>query len=75
GNEGLWQRWSEYAKTGHGGNKQLKELCIADPLYARNFKFTVLQTLPSNVSNRDVINLENLYKQKLGTRAFGLNAN
>ncbi|EPT9254034.1 GIY-YIG nuclease family protein [Vibrio alginolyticus] len=75
GKEGLWQRWSEYAKTGHGSNKLLKELCIDDPLYAKNFKFTVLQSLPSNVSSKDVINLESLYKQKLGTRLFGLNAN
>lgn len=75
GKEGLWQRWGEYAQTGHGGNKLLKELCNDDPLYAKNFKFTVLQSLPSNVSSKDVIDLESLYKQKLGTRLFGLNAN
>lgn len=75
GKEGLWQRWCEYAKSGHGGNKLLKELCANDPNYKKNFKFTVLQPLPSNVSTKEVIDIENLYKKKLGTRVFGLNAN
>ena len=26
GDECIWQRWSEYAKNGHGGNIELKEL-------------------------------------------------
>jgi len=26
GEGGLWQRWSQYAATGHGGNKELREL-------------------------------------------------
>jgi len=26
GGIGIWQRWSEYAKNGHGGNKELREL-------------------------------------------------
>jgi hypothetical protein len=75
GKDGIWQRWSEYSKTGHGGNELLKELCLIDSQYYKNFQFTILQSLPSNLSNKDVIAVENLYKKKLGTKVFGLNKN
>jgi len=75
GREGIWQRWKEYAATGHGGNKLLKELCDGNENYYKKFHFSVLQTLPSNLTSKEVIAFENLYKQKLGTRSFGLNAN
>nr|WP_269780584.1 GIY-YIG nuclease family protein [Photobacterium carnosum] len=75
GKEGIWQRWSEYSKTGHGGNQLLKDLCLIDSQYYKNFQFTILQSLPSNLSNKDVIAVENLYKKKLGTKVFGLNKN
>ena len=75
GKEGIWQRWSEYSKTGHGGNELLKDLCLIDSQYYKNFQFTILQSLPSNLSNKDVIAVENLYKKKLGTKVFGLNKN
>jgi hypothetical protein len=75
GKEGIWQRWVEYSKTKHGGNKTLIELCNQDSNYQNNFKYTVLQSLPSNLNKRDVIKLENLYKSKFGTKAHGLNEN
>jgi len=75
GKDGIWQRWSEYSKTGHGGNELLKELCLIDTQYYKNFQFTILQSLPSNLSNKDVIAVESLYKKKLGTKVFGLNKN
>jgi len=75
GKLGIWQRWSEYAKNGHGGNKMLKNLCSKDRSYYKNFKFSILQTLPSNSTSKEVITIENLYKTKLGTKAFGLNMN
>lgn len=75
GKNGIWQRWSEYAKTGHGGNELLKKLCGSEEYYYRNFHFSVLQTLPSNLTTSEVVSFENLYKEKLGSRAFGLNMN
>lgn len=75
GKKGIWQRWSEYSKTGHGGNTLLKELCLIDNQYYKNFQFTILQSLPSNLSDKEVIAVENLYKKKLGTKVFGLNRN
>jgi hypothetical protein len=75
GSKGIWQRWSDYAKTKHGGNKTLIELCKNSENYQKNFQYTILQSLPSNLSNREVIKIENLYKEKFGTRAHGLNEN
>jgi len=74
GKKGILGRWKEYASTGHGGNELLKDILDADPTAAKHFQFTILQTLPKTLTNKEVINYENLYKQKLGTRAFGLNS-
>ena len=75
GKDGIWQRWCDYAANGHGDNKELKALHKADPLHHKYFKFSVLQTLPSNISQREIVKIEALYKQKLGSRAHGLNKN
>lgn len=75
GKEGIWQRWSEYAKTKHGGNKSLIELIEKDNNYQKNFQYTVLQNLPSNLNSKEVIRIENLYKIKFGSKTYGLNEN
>ena len=75
GKHGIWQRWSEYAATKHGGNRELVVLLENDQSYQRHFRYSVLQTLPSNITQREIVVLENLYKQKLGSRAHGLNCN
>jgi hypothetical protein len=76
GKEGIWGRWTEYAKTGgHGGNKQLIKLLDKDKEYNQNFRFSILETLPSNLTKEEVIVHEKQYKDKLGTRIFGLNSN
>lgn len=75
GGEGIWQRWASYIPNGHGNNKELKELINKDVAYKTNFKFSILQTLPSNLSSKEVIAFENLYKEKLGSKAYGLNQN
>lgn len=75
GERGIWQRWADYARNGHGGNQQLKVLCQTTKNYEKYFQFTLLQSVPSNTTEKEVIALESLYKQKLGTRVFGLNSN
>lgn len=69
GKGGIFARWTAYAKTGHAGNKLLKDL---DP---HQFEFSVLEISPSTMSADDVISRENRWKECLGTRAFGLNDN
>ena len=75
GQNGIWQRWSDYAVSGHGGNKELISLHSNEPDYYCHFRFSVLQTLPSNITQREIIAVEALYKEKFGSRAHGLNRN
>ena len=75
GNAGIWGRWEQYAKSGHGHNQQLMELLAKSPNHARNFRFSILRTLSKTLTSKEVIAKEALYKKKLGTRAFGLNSN
>jgi hypothetical protein len=72
---GILARWRTYAATKHGGNARLVDLLKEDPHRAEKFQFTVLRTLPTTLTAREVIEFERLYKRKLGSRAFGLNSN
>lgn len=74
---GILNRWTEYAKTGHGGNKRLVELLSKEGInYAeQNFQWTILETLPLNVTPKVAIDRETLYKEKFGTRDHGYNEN
>ena len=74
--KGIWGRWSEYAKTGHGGDVELKKCLESDPKYAeKNFQWCILETLPIKILQDQAIERESLYKRKLGTRIFGHNNN
>lgn len=73
GSEGIWQRWSDYARNPTGNNRELMRLLDTDPNYQRHFRYSVLQTLPSNINRPEIVAIENLYMQKLGSRAHGLN--
>ena len=75
GINGIWGRWNNYVKNYHGGNKQLIELLENDNKYYVNFQWTVLETLPANLSKEKIISFERRYKEKLGTKTFGLNSN
>jgi len=69
GSGGLWGRWSDYAKTGHGGNKLLKG---RDPA---SFQWSIVRTVSTTLSPRDVIRIETREKAKHGSKAIGLNGN
>jgi hypothetical protein len=75
GQGGIIARWTQYAKTGHGGNDQLRALLSERPTAKGHLFFSVLQTLPLTLTAGEVIAFEVLHKQKLGTRAHGLNSN
>lgn len=72
---GIWNRWKEYAETGHGGDKTLKELLKDEPNYKYNFSWIVLETLSLNVTAKEAVSRENLYKEKFLTRLHGYNNN
>jgi hypothetical protein len=69
GAEGFLSRWRAYADDGHGGNKLLRER--GKPPY----HIVVLETASHTSSHDDVLALESIWKDKLGSRAYGLNAN
>lgn len=73
GVEGIWGRWRDYAKSEHGGNVQLRKLIQSDSSYPHAFRFSLLQILPKTTVKKELIQHEERYKQKLGTRAKGLN--
>jgi hypothetical protein len=66
GDESLWGRFLEYAKTGHGGNVELKRRGRG------RYQVTVLEVVNSDTG---IERVEEAWKQKLMTRKFGLNRN
>jgi hypothetical protein len=69
GREGLWKRWGDYAKTGHGGNEKLKRLDHT------KFQWSIVRTLSGVMSAEEVIRIEHLEMLKHGSRsAMGLNS-
>jgi hypothetical protein len=78
GTQGIWGRWRTYAlgnDCGHGGNEYLKKLISNDPNYPTRFRYSVLQILPISTTEKEVVQWEQLYKEKLGSKATGLNRN
>ena len=76
GDECVWQRWSDYAKNGHGGNKELKELLTLNgEKYKYNFKYSILEVCNMNLGDEYIIEREGYWKEVLLTRKFGLNKN
>jgi hypothetical protein len=70
GADGFLGRWRCYA-DGHGGNIGLRELAHA----ADQYDVWILETVGSKATSEDVFTLESLWKEKLGSRAKGLNRN
>ena len=76
GDDCIWQRWLDYAKNGHGENKELKELLKHNGEdYRYNFKYSILEVCNINLGNEYVIDRETYWKEVLLTRKFGLNRN
>lgn len=75
GQDGLLGRWRQYAQTGHGDNKILKSLLDNDSEGYKHFQYSILRALPKTLHKNEVLQYERLYKNKLGTKAFGLNLN
>lgn len=69
GAENLYQRWLTYAKTGHGGNKKMRGRNPED------FRFSILQIVPHDMTKTDVELIEGTWKDRLHTREFGMNDN
>ncbi len=66
GEESLLARFMDYAKTGHGGNLELKRRG------RKAYQVSVLEIVNSDV---DIEGLEAAWKRRLLSRTFGLNEN
>lgn len=75
GIRGLLGRWETYIKTKHGDDKKIIKLLQECPYRYEDFQFSVLQILPKNIMDEEVIKIESLWKKKLQTKEFGLNDN
>lgn len=75
GKDGILGRWMTYARTGHGGNAELQKAIEEGRFAKENLRFSILRTLPKTLTVTEVVEHESQYKEKLGTRAFGLNLN
>jgi len=76
GGVGIWQRWAHYAKSGHGGNKELRELLKTEgDDYAHNFQFSLVEVCDINSSSDYIISREGHWKSVLLSREFGYNHN
>lgn len=69
GEDNILGRWLNYAVSGHGGNKKLRD-CEPD-----NFLFTILQRTSPDMDRDEVCRLEAKWKDRLHTRDYGLNEN
>ena len=63
-------------RTGHGGNKELRELLSEEgKSHADHFQFSLLEVCNLNSSDDHVIGRETHWKTVLRSREFGLNQN
>ncbi|NOR51403.1 MAG: GIY-YIG nuclease family protein [Gammaproteobacteria bacterium] len=75
GKNGIWGRWSDYAATGHGGNKLLIELLDNNQSAVKHFQYSILEILSGTSTSDDAVAKENIWKQKLGSKINGYNDN
>ena len=72
----IWGRWELYVKTaGCCNNKKLKALIDKNPNHANNFTFSLLMVMSKNSTKKEVIAIEQKYKEKFDTIKHGLNDN
>ncbi len=62
GVDNLWGRWRNYAATGHGSNKLLRQ---RNP---SNFTFSILQLVSQDMNQQELVNIEESWKRRLATK-------
>ncbi len=76
GGIGIWQRWENYVKTGHGGNKELRALLKRRGMnHTSQFQFSLVEVCDITASPAYVVARETHWKNVLLSREFGLNSN
>lgn len=76
GADGIWDRWTSYAKDGHAGNTELRRLVTEGGLdRAKYFRYSILEIADVHASEEDILSREKHWKDILMSRDHGLNAN
>ena len=77
GDTGIWQRWTTYATTLHGGNVGLKELLEekGEEYYRTNMRFALLEYWAMRTDDNHVLERESYWKDVLHARSLGHNKN
>ena len=74
GRDGIWSRWSSYAKNGHGGNVELKRLLgQKGEGHIANLQYSILEIADTHASDADILAREYYWMRALGSRVHGLN--
>ncbi|MEI4484939.1 GIY-YIG nuclease family protein [Frigidibacter sp. MR17.14] len=69
GAEGFAGRWRAYLANGHGGNLLLRQRGL------RDYTVSILEIASPDMAPAEILARESAWKEKLGARAHGLNAN
>lgn len=76
GQGGLWQRWSGYVATGHGGNVELRQLLDGLGIaHADRFRFSILEVADLYATEAEILERGSYWKIALGSRVAGYNSN
>lgn len=69
----LLGRWQAYAKNGHGGNVELRNLDFTHVQHY--FRYSILEIYKSTTNDTHILARESWWKRVLLTRTFGYNLN
>jgi len=76
GEIGLWSRWSNYARSRHGGNAEMIKLDLeSESTFIEGARFTLIEVWPMRTEDSLILERENYWKDALMSRTTGVNAN
>lgn len=76
GNMGIWQRWSDYTKDGHGGNKELRKLLKEKGSeHKKHFQYAILEIADTHSTDDQIRSRETYWKTVLCSKKYGYNSN
>lgn len=77
GADGIWGRWCTYAKSGHGGNKALRDELglVANSGRVAAFRFSILEIADLSATPQEILEREAHWKAVLLTKEYGHNLN
>ena len=77
--EGIWQRWSSYAKFEDptGGNKGFRQILndLGNTYIRENFTYSIIEIFDNKTKSEVIIEREAYWKKVFLTRIFGMNSN